>query len=187
MDEVFGTDSTDVVAVQWPRQVDANTIRARWVQAQWRFSPFTGWPPPRGEQAPMRFADREADLHSVGLALGVVSSWSALWEVQAQIVDYCSHAETDPGASWFTIADLDPAGETWDRQDGISLFLARTQLAVPPHVITAAARVMSGAFWSPTLDGLGYVVARMAGPDLEECLNRCGEDNVCLLQCLAEG
>jgi hypothetical protein len=75
-----------VVAVQWPGQVGADAVRALWVQAQRLFSPFAGWPPPREEKPVlMRFAGREVDLGHVALALGVVSSRSALWEVQTQI------------------------------------------------------------------------------------------------------
>jgi hypothetical protein len=177
--------------MQWPRQVEADAIRARWVEAQWRFSPFNDWPPPLGEPAPLRFADREVGLTEVAGALGVVSSRSALWEVQAQIVDFCSSTETDPAPSWRTVAALNPPSDSWQTQDGIPRFLAQAHLAIPPHAVAAAARVMSGTFPPPILDGLGYVVAGMAareaGPDLEECLDRCKEDAECLLRCLAQG
>jgi hypothetical protein len=178
--------------VQWPRRVDANAVRARWVEAQWRFSPFNDWPPSLGEQqAQLRFGDREADLAGVALALGVVSSRSALWEVQAQIIDYCTRTETDPALCWRTVAALNPPGDSWRMQEGIPRFLADTDLAIPPQAVTAAARLMAGTFRPPTLDGLGYVVAGMAaregGPDLEECLDRCKEDAECLLRCLAQG
>ncbi len=182
----------EVVAVQWLRQVDADACRGVWGQAQTRFSPFTGWPPPRRAEARLRFADREADLSNVALALVVVSSRWVLWEAQAQIVDFCTHTESEPAPSWRTVAGLDPSGESWREREGIAGFLARTQLAVPPGAVTAAARLMSEAFAPPTLDGLGYVVAGMAaregGPDMDECEFRCGrEDWVCLLRCIAGG
>jgi hypothetical protein len=181
----------EVVAMQWPGQVDADAIRACWVEAQWRFSPFNGWPPSLGEPAPLRFADREVDLAGVALALGVISSRSSLWEVQAQIIDYCTRTETDPAPSWRTVAALNPPVDSWRAQEGIPRFLALTHLAIPPHAFTSAARVMSGTFTPPILDGLGYVVAGMAareiGPDLEECLDRCKEDAECLLRCLSQG
>jgi len=189
----------EVVAVQWPRLVDADACRAIWGEAQARFSPLTGWPPPRRADALLRFAGREADLSNVALALVVVSSRMVLWEAQAQIVDFCTHTESEPAPSWRTVAGLDPSGESWREQEGIANFLARTPLAVPPGAVTAAARLMSEAFVPPTLDGLGYVVAGMAarevrpsravrgvGPGIDECEFRCGrEDWVCLLRCLA--
>jgi hypothetical protein len=181
----------EVVTVQWPVHVDADVIRARWVEAQWRFSPFNNWPPPLGEPAPLQFADREVGLAGVAVALVVVSSHPALWEVQAQIVDYCTQTETEPAPSWRTIAALNPTVDSWRTPEGIPRFLAGTHLAVPPLAVVAAARVMSGTFEPSTLDGLGYVVAGMAahegGADLEECLDACKEDAECLLRCLAQG
>ncbi len=139
----------------------------------------------------MRFADREVDLAGVAVALVVVSSHPALWEVQAQIVDYCTRTETEPAPSWRTVAALNPPRDSWRTQEGIPRFLARAHLAAPSQVVVAAARVMSGTFRPPTLDGLGYVVAGMAareaGPDLEECLDACKENAECLLRCLAQG
>jgi len=178
--------------VQWPRHVDADEIRAVWERARWRFSPMTGWPPPRRPAAELRFAGREAGLSSVALALGVVSAESVLWETQAQIIDFCSHTGTDPAPNWHTVAGLDPTGESWQEREGIAGFLARSRLEAPPYALAASARVISGAFAPQTLDGLGLVVAGMAaqevGPDLDECEIRCGpEDWVCLLRCLAGG
>lgn len=185
-----------VVTVRWPQELGADAVRALWVQAQWQFSPFNGWPPSGAEGPPgqrlLRFADREAPSADVALALGVVSSGAALWEVQAQIIEFCSHTETDPAWCWRDVARLDPSGETWRGRQGIAAFLDRTRIAVPSHAVSAAARLMWGAFSPPTLDGLGYVIAGMAiregGPDLDECFIRCGrEDWACLLRCLAEG
>jgi hypothetical protein len=177
--------------VKWPVHVEADAIRACWMEAQWRFSPFNNWPPPLGEPAPLRFAGQETDLAGVVVALVVVSSHPALWEVQAQIVDYCTHTETEPAPCWSTVAALNPPRDSWRTQEGIPEFLAGTHLAVPSHAVTAAARIMSGTFRPPTLDGLGYVVAGMAarevGPDLEECLDACKEDAECLIRCLAQG
>ena len=183
--------SGEVVTVQWPRRVDADDIRARWVQVQWRFSPFAGWPPPGRQQAPLRFADREADIDDVAIALGVVSSRSELWEAQAQVVHYCTRREADAATCWQTVAGLDPAETTWRAREGIADFVVQAELEVPIHAVTAAARVMRGAFSSATLDGLGYVVAGMAsletGPDLEECVIRCtgNPDPLCVLRCCA--
>ena len=123
--------SGEVVTVQWPRRVDADDIRARWVQVQWRFSPFAGRPPPGRQQAPLRFADREADIDDVAIALGVVSSRSELWEAQGQVVHDCTRREADAATCWQTVAGLDPAETTWRAREGIADFVVQAESEAP--------------------------------------------------------
>ena len=171
--------------MDWPQHVGAYETRAHWVSAQSRFSPLAGWPPDWAYQFPVRFSGREVRFADIAVGLSVVSSSSPLWEAQAQIVDFCSRGEDSPAPQWETLASLDPAGLEWSYQEGLPTFLTRAQLAVPPHALVSAGRVMAGSFHPDVLDGLGYIVARL--PDLEECVVRCaGSSNRnCVADCLA--
>jgi hypothetical protein len=169
--------------MDWPEHVEASTIRALWVGAQWRFSPFSGWPPSGTVGAVVEFSGREAKFDEIMVALSVVSSRSPLWEAQAQIVDYCSLTAGEPSLQWPELAGLYPEREAWRRLGGIPGFLADAQVAVPYHALISAGRVMSGIFASTTLDVLGYLVAGL--PDIEECLVMCNGDPVCMRNCLS--
>jgi hypothetical protein len=170
--------------MDWPGHVEAGTIRALWVSAQWRFSPFAGWPPPGEVGLLVGFSGRSAEFTEIQAALSVVSSSSPLWEAQAQIVDYCSETGEDAAPQWATLADLGLYSDrqAWRGQGGLLGFLAEADVAVPYHALGSAGRIMSVAFRQDTLDGLGYTVALL--PDLEECLVLCHGDPVCIRNCL---
>lgn len=169
--------------MDWPEHVEASAIRSLWVGAQWRFSPFSGWPPGGTVGAIVEFSGHEASFDEIMAALSVVSSRSPLWEAQAQIVDYCSLTAADPAPQWAALARLTPQRENyWWREEGIPGFLADAQVAVPYHALASAGRIMWGTFKSTTLDGLGYLVAGL--PDLEECLVLCNGNPVCMRDCL---
>jgi hypothetical protein len=175
-----------VALVDWPSHVGADVVRAQWGRAQWLFSPLTGWPPPWPDMVSMELSGRRVNLTAIAAALSVVSSSSPLWEAQALIVDYCSSREEDPAPQWATFARLDPSGEGWRDTDGIAGFITDVQRVIPypPRALVSAGQVMSHTFQPATLNGLGYLVARMG--DWEECRVLCegSRDPNCLQNCM---
>jgi hypothetical protein len=173
--------------MDWPWHVEADVVRAQWVRAQWQFSPLTGWPPPWPDEVPMELSGRRVDLTAIAAALSVVSSSPPLWEAQALIVDYCSSRDEDPAPQWATFARLDPSGEGWRNTGGIAGFVTDAQPGIPypSQAFVSAGQVMSHTFQPATLDGLGYLVARMT--DWEECRVLCegSRDPYCLQECLS--
>jgi hypothetical protein len=181
-----------VRSVQWPRPLDVNSVRARWVYAQWWFSPLADWSPPRRLlHRELKLPDRQAASGEVAAALSVVSSRPEYWEAQAQVVVYCSVSAEDPAPQWEIMAELDPSGETWAQTPGLPSFLSQSTLAVPRSALVAAARVISASFQPATLDGAGYLVGLLAGPDWEECMERCRRRSntdplACFIECSSE-
>jgi hypothetical protein len=192
--------------MDWPGHIAADVVRAHWVRARWQFSPLAGWPPPWPGEVPMELSSRPVDLAAIAAALSVVSSRSQLWEAQALIVDYCSSRAEDPAPQWTALAGLDPSGEGWRSREGIAGFIADVQPATPsaslplhpypypvpypyryPYwALVSAGQIMSRAFRSATLDGLGYLVARL--DDWDECRVYCenSPNPHCMQECLSE-
>lgn len=170
----------------WPWHVEADVVRAQWRRAQQQFSPLTGWPPPWPDEVSMELSGRRVNLTAVAAALSVVSSSPPLWEAQALIVDYCSSREENPAPQWAIFAKLDPSGEGWRNTGGIAGFVTdvRSVTPYPPRAFVSAGQVMSHTFQPATLDGLGYLVARMS--DWDECRVICegSRDPYCLQNCL---
>jgi hypothetical protein len=134
----------------------------------------------------MVLSGREADLAEIAAALSVASSSAPIWEAQALIIDYCSSRAGDPAPQWATLAGLDPYEVTWQRLEGIAGFIGNVQPAVPYGALVSAGQVMSRAFQPATLDGLGYLVARL--PDWDECLVICENStdrSSCMQNCLS--
>jgi hypothetical protein len=170
--------------MRWQQPVNADQVRARWLEASWRFSPLAGWPP--REYGPSIVYDGgEARAGEVAAALGVVSSRSAYWETQALIVEFCSHREADPAPQWSALAGLETDGQFRGPDEVLSAFLNATRPAVPPGTLIAASQTMRGLCTDSTLNGLGLVVGRMAAPDYDECVLRCKDrPPTCIWDCL---
>jgi len=175
--------------VEWPRQVEVESVRARWVYAQWSFSPLAGWPPPRPRDDELKLPDRLANSAEVAAALGILASRPEYWEAQAQVVGYCSETAGDPAPQWLNMAGLGRAEfEQTSEGAGISEFLSRSALVVPRPALIGAAQTISLTFRPETLDGVGYFVGLLAGPDWEECMDRCRNEPdpmACFIRCSA--
>lgn len=174
--------------MRWPGHVAADTIRAYWVRAQWQFSPLAGWPPPWRGELPMDLAGLHVDLAEIAVALSVVSSSPPLWEAQALIIDYCSSREGDPAPQWAALTRTEPSGAGGQVLDDIISFIADVppQVRYPYPALESAGQIMSQAFRPATLDGLGYLVARL--DDWDECRVICenaADPYDCLENCLA--
>jgi hypothetical protein len=190
--------------MDWPGHVAADVVRANWVRAQWDFSPLTGWPPPWHGEVSTELSGRRVDLAPIAAALSVVSSSPPLWEAQALIVDYCSSGAGDPAPQWAGLAGLEPTGEGWQHLKGIAGFIAGAQsafpysypplypgpqpspsLSSPYRALVSAGQIMSRTFQPATLDGLGYLVARL--DDWDECRVICenSPNPDCIRDCLS--